>query len=651
MAQDLFGIVGTSIAGTYEVEAVVAEGGFAIVYRAHHTGFGAKVALKCLKLSQKVGPERQAEFLAQFKAEAALLFQLSSSIPTVVRPLHIDALTTKEGTFVPYMVLEWLEGETLAAIIHHRAADGLPPPPLKKLVRLLGPVAQALARAHDFTTADGQRVSIVHQDIKPENIFVASAAGEQVVKILDYGVAKAQSFASQVAGPSAAGRSGVHSFTPAYAAPEQWAPDKFGETGSWTDVWGLALTLVEAMAGRLIIDGDVATMMNIALDPVARPTPLNSDVDVPPEVEEVFERALALQPKDRQSNVGEFWDELLVALGMKEGPRDARREGGGLLREERVAVPKPRPQAKGATLARVKLQARAAPKAPLALPKHRLTIDDPFELDDLSSPAFDAPAPAPPPRGPKPEPRMSLELKLPSEPPPGRRDREASIPSMPPAGGSNLEASIPSLPPHALAPEPAPRPAPEPARPAAPPRPPSLELEIPSAPVRKPQVAIAPVMSRNALDVDAAAPSHPPDALEASLRPAAPERASPARSARSGELDLGAEAPALRVDFRSELPPRPEAPPLRPAPPRRERAPSFADAGDAPAKKRVNLLGLGAGLIVAAIAIGAADRALRKEDGASIVSLGPVTPMLLAGLLFAVGVGLVIYQFLPHDEH
>ncbi|MBI3202630.1 MAG: serine/threonine protein kinase [Myxococcales bacterium] len=642
MATDRFGIVGTSIAGTYEVEAVVAEGGFAIVYRAHHTGFGAKVALKCLKLSQKVGPERQAEFLAQFKAEAALLFQLSSSIPTVVRPLHIDALTTKEGTFVPYMVLEWLEGETLAAIIHHRAADSLPPPPLKKLVRLLGPVAQALARAHDFTTADGQRVSIVHQDIKPENIFVASAAGEQVVKILDYGVAKAQSFASQVAGPGAAERSGVHSFTPAYAAPEQWAPDKFGETGAWTDVWGLALTLVEAMAGRLIIDGDIATMMNIALDPVARPTPLNNDVEVSPEVEEVFERALALNPQHRQSNVGEFWDELLVALGMKEGPRDARREGGGLLREERVAVPKARPAPKGATLARVKLQPRAAPKAPLAQPRHRLTIDDPFELDDLSGPVHESPLPAP--RGPKPEPRMSLELKLPSEPPgPGPIDLEAALPSLPPVAVSSLEASIPSLAPSAAAPEPAPRP-------AAPPRPPSMELEVPQAVPRKPQVELDPIMSRNALDVDAAAPSQRPEALEASLRPAARAPAGPARSARSGDLDLGAEAPALRVDFRSELPPRPEPPPVRPAPQRRERAPSFADRGDAPPKKRVNLLGVGAGLIVAAIAIGAADRALRHEDGTSVVSLGPVTPMVLAGLLFAVGLGLLIYQFLPHDE-
>ena len=638
MAEDRFGIVGTSIAGTYEVEAVVAEGGFAIVYRALHTGFGAKVALKCLKLSRKVGPERQAEFLAQFKAEAALLFQLSSSIPTVVRPLHIDALTTREGTFVPYMVLEWLEGETLAAIIQHRSADSLPPPPLKKLVRLLGPVAQALARAHDFTAADGQRVSIVHQDIKPENIFVASSGGEQVVKLLDYGVAKAQSVASQVAGSGGAERSGVHSFTPAYAAPEQWAPDKFGETGPPTDVWGLALTLVEAMAGRLIIDGDVATMMNLALDPVARPTPMNNDVDVSPEVEAVFERALALEPRHRQANAGEFWDDLLVALGMMEGPRDARREGGAVLREEHVAVPRPKP--KGTALGKIKLKQREPPKAPLALPRHRLTIDDPFEFEDATAPSIASIPPAL--RGPRPGAKPSLEFKLPSAPPgppvatgPAEAaDLEASIPSVPPVAFSHFEASLPSFPPGAP-PMASPRPA------TGLRRPPSLELEIPTTP-RRPQGEIAPVMSRNALDVDAAAPSRSPPSLEASLRPEAA-----ARAAVGSEVDLAPESTALRVDLRS-MPPRPEAPGHR-APPRQARAPSIADH-EAPPKSRVNLLAVGAGLIVAAIALGMTDRSLRKADGSSILTLGPVTPMLVAGVFFAVGVGLLIYQFLPHDE-
>src|SRR5262249_45691258 len=159
--------------------------------------------------------DRQSKFLAQFKGEASLLFRLSASIPTVVRPLHIDALFAKDGTFVPYMVLEWLEGQTLAAIIEHRAQEKRSPLVLKKIVSWLGPVAHALERAHTFTSADGSPVSIVHSDLKPENIFIANVAGEQIVKILDFGVAKAQSVASQVAMGSSSG-SGTHHFTPAY---------------------------------------------------------------------------------------------------------------------------------------------------------------------------------------------------------------------------------------------------------------------------------------------------------------------------------------------------------------------------------------------------------------------------------------------------
>ncbi len=77
-----------------------------------------------------------------FRAEAELLFRLSASLPTVVRPLHVDAFTAFDGSFVPYIVLEWLEGVTLDALIKQRNRDGLAALPLRKLVRLLTPVAR-----------------------------------------------------------------------------------------------------------------------------------------------------------------------------------------------------------------------------------------------------------------------------------------------------------------------------------------------------------------------------------------------------------------------------------------------------------------------------------------------------------------------------
>lgn len=348
MAEDVFGIVGTVVAGAYKIEAVVAEGGFGVVYRAYHSGFRAPVAVKCLKVPQQLSTEQEEQFLEQFRAEAELLFRLSASIPTVVRPLHVDAITLPDGRFVPFMALEWLEGETLDAISQRRRAEGLPPIPLKKLVRMLTPVARALERAHNFQGPSGP-ISIVHRDLKPENIFVANVAGEEVVKILDFGIGKAKSMASQVAGRASQTESAFSSFTPAYGAPEQWVPKRFGQTGPWTDVWGLALTMVEVMAGRSIIDGDHAGMMGTALDPNRRPTPRNEGLEVTDAVEQVFRRAMAVDPRDRQADAGVFWNELTNAVGMRQegrdavASRDARADGGAVPRVETIeAVAGPR---------------------------------------------------------------------------------------------------------------------------------------------------------------------------------------------------------------------------------------------------------------------------------------------------------------------
>jgi serine/threonine protein kinase len=312
MAEDVFGIVGSVIASAYHVESVVAEGGFGVVYRAHHGGFRAPVALKLLKVPQQ-DPQQQQAFLELFRSEAELLFRLSASLPAVVRALHVDSFTSKAGRFVPYLVLEWLEGMTLEALIAQRRQANLPPVSLRKLVRLLTPVARALERAHNFNGPEGV-VSIVHRDLKPENIFIAQLAGEETVKILDFGIGKVKGVASQVAGRMSQDGSAPTAFTPAYGAPEQWAPRHYGQTGPWTDVWGLALCLVEVMLGRTAIEGDSATMMGIALDPKRRPTPRTEGIEVPDAVEEVFSRALSLDPRARQRHAGIFWNELVAAL-------------------------------------------------------------------------------------------------------------------------------------------------------------------------------------------------------------------------------------------------------------------------------------------------------------------------------------------------
>lgn len=310
--EDVFEIVGTVIADTFEVERVVAEGGFAVVYRAHHRGFRAPVALKCLKIPQHMNEDARKRFREQFRSEAELLFRLSASLPAVVRPLHIDAIRSPNQRFMPFLALEWLDGQTLEHFAAERVAAGQEVGSVDDLFELLTPAAETLARAHRFPGPDGE-IAIVHRDIKPENLFLADVAGRRTLKILDFGIAKAKSVAEQIAGKTSLS-GGVASFTPAYGAPEQWAPRRFGQTGPWTDAWGLALTFVELWAGRAIFDGDAQAVMGAVLDPERRPTPRNEGLPASDAVERVFAKALAVDPRERHRDVAEFWAALGVAL-------------------------------------------------------------------------------------------------------------------------------------------------------------------------------------------------------------------------------------------------------------------------------------------------------------------------------------------------
>lgn len=316
MTEDRFGIVGKVVARTYQVRDVVAEGGFGVVYRAFHQGFRAEVALKCLKIPNELTDEQRRSFLEQFRSEAEVLFRLSGQNSHIVRPLHVDAFHTKDQRLVPFMALEWLEGRTLDALIVQRAERGRPPITMTKLVRLLTPVAGALEQAHNLPGKDGTQ-TVVHRDMKPENLFIARVGDQDIAKVLDFGISKVKSTAGQMAGRASVQADALVSFSPAYGAPEQWAPRRFGQTGRWTDVWGLALTVVEAAKGDEVITGDQHAMMGTILDPRRRPTPRNEGIEVSDSVERIFSRALAVDPRERYQSVGAFWDDLTVALGIQ----------------------------------------------------------------------------------------------------------------------------------------------------------------------------------------------------------------------------------------------------------------------------------------------------------------------------------------------
>ncbi len=309
---DPFGVVGTTIGDVFEIENVVAHGGFGVIYRAKHLRFSAPVAIKCLKIPNNLSHEEREQFLARFKKEGEVMFRLSGTIPEVVRPIHLDGMKLQDGRLVPYIAMEWLEGETLKDVIVRRLSEGKRPLTLLNAVALLSPVARALSRAHHFPSQAGP-LCILHCDLKPDNIFVTNVDSGQILKVFDFGIAKVRSAATRQVGGFTAETS-ANMFTPAYAAPEQWTPDRYGQTGPWTDVFALALTLTELVTQKPAIDGAPTAMLSQCVDEKKRPTPRRLGLAVSDRVEGVFVKALAVDPKNRHQSVERFWSELEDAL-------------------------------------------------------------------------------------------------------------------------------------------------------------------------------------------------------------------------------------------------------------------------------------------------------------------------------------------------
>jgi serine/threonine-protein kinase len=142
-------------------------------------------------------------------------------------------------------------------------------------------------------------------------------------------------------------------------------PKRYGQTGTWTDVWGFALTMVEVLAGRAPLEGDLQAVMGACLDDRQRPTPRSLGVDVGKAAEEAFLKALAVDPKDRYQDLGEFWDALEAATGV----RTPRIESGSTPELDSVAPPRP-PAGEvipDLDLAAVRPKGVGAPKGPVEL--------------------------------------------------------------------------------------------------------------------------------------------------------------------------------------------------------------------------------------------------------------------------------------------
>ncbi|MEO6572787.1 MAG: serine/threonine-protein kinase, partial [Polyangiaceae bacterium] len=305
--KDPFGLVGQVIDGHFRVDEVTGEGGFSVVYRGFHVGLGESIAIKCLKLPPALGSALVESFMRRFRDEGKLLYRLSQGNLHIVRSIASGiTMGPITGALVPYMVLEWLEGVSLAGDLEARQAAGRTGRTLQETVELLDSALLAVGYAHSQ--------GVVHRDLNPGNIFLTRRPDGVKAKVLDFGVAKVVSDHAMEMGPRAPTFGQIRIFAPGYAAPEQF-DTALGPIGAYTDVYTLALVMMEVMTDTEVVRGEnLGEFVFQTLNSDRRPTPHGLGIPVGDAVNAVFTKATALHPAERQKDANELYSSLKEAI-------------------------------------------------------------------------------------------------------------------------------------------------------------------------------------------------------------------------------------------------------------------------------------------------------------------------------------------------
>ncbi|MEM9188980.1 MAG: HDOD domain-containing protein [Myxococcota bacterium] len=269
-----------TVIGPYRIVTELGSGGMGSVWYAEHQEIGRRAAIKILH--------------RDFASDASLVDRFFKEAQAVNRIRHpnivqIDDVGTHEDQ--PYLVMEFLEGETLGARLEReRTLD------LRSTTRISREVAMALAAAHEK--------GIVHRDLKPENVFLcARDDGSDEVKVLDFGVAKLTR-----EGVSKHTGTGVIIGTPAYMSPEQCVGDKKLDFRS--DVYSLGILTYEMLTGEPPFVGDSFGRYVVAHTSEAPISPSVRDNTIPNAVSAVVLQALEKSPADRFRSTRDYADEL-----------------------------------------------------------------------------------------------------------------------------------------------------------------------------------------------------------------------------------------------------------------------------------------------------------------------------------------------------
>ena len=277
--------------GPYRVLAKLGEGGMGEVYRALDTRLDRTVAIKILPPLLAADPE----FRERFDREARTISSLNHPLICTLHDVG-QAPGAEPGSLVHFLVMEYVEGETLAA----RLARGSVP--FDQALRIAVALADALNAAH--------RAAIVHRDLKPGNVML----GKSGVKLLDFGLAKAAAPAIQ-GGDAAAGMTmttpltarGTILGTFQYMAPEQI---EGGEADARSDIFALGAVIHEMLTGKKAFEAKsqaslVAAILERMPPPPSALQPLSS-----PELDHVVARCLAKNPEERWQSAADLAGEL-----------------------------------------------------------------------------------------------------------------------------------------------------------------------------------------------------------------------------------------------------------------------------------------------------------------------------------------------------
>ncbi len=281
--------------GKYELRERLGRGGMAEVWKAFDTQLQRFVAIKILHADLRSDPNFMTRFLREAQAIASLRH------PNIVQ-VHDFHTASEEGDTIAYMVMNYVEGPTLAEYIYNTSRMGRFPP-ATDLVNLFVAISRAIDYAH-------QR-GMVHRDIKPSNIlldkhFSSSRYPRGMPILTDFGIVKLLGSSSNTLSKSLLG-------TPTYISPEQAQGDPGNER---SDIYSLGVILYEICTGVRPFQGDtpIAIMMQHLTAMPTSPALINPNI--PPALTEVILRCLAKEPAARYTRALEMTSAMADALNL-----------------------------------------------------------------------------------------------------------------------------------------------------------------------------------------------------------------------------------------------------------------------------------------------------------------------------------------------